>query len=226
MRGLQRALSWIYPAQCLLCTTLIEKPGGLCPDCWRATPFLTGLVCDGCGCALPGRSDVVELCDDCLSMPRPWEAGRAALSYRDLGRRIVLSLKHGDRTDLAASAAEWMLRAGRPMLPDDALFVPVPIHWSRLLVRRYNQAAELSRALSRLSGSDACPDALIRHRRTPTQDGKTVEQRFRNLTGRNVCLIDDVMTSGASLSACAETVHSAGANRVFVLVLARVEKST
>lgn len=240
MRGLQRALSWVYPAQCLLCTTLVERQGGLCPDCWRATPFLTGLVCDGCGCALPGRSDVLESCDDCLAMPRPWEAGRAALSYRELGRRIVLSLKHGDRTDLADSAAAWMLRAARQILPDDAVFVPVPIHWSRLLARRYNQAAELSRALSRLSGCETIPDALIRHRRTPTQDGMTVEQRFSNLAGaigvnpgreerlkrRNVCLIDDVMTSGASLSACADAIHSAGAGRVFVLVLARVEKST
>ena len=228
MRGLQRAISWIYPAQCLLCTGLVEAHGGLCPDCWRETPFLTGLVCDGCGCTLPGQSDRGEYCDDCMQAPRAWKAGRAAISYRDLGRRIVLSLKHGDRTDLAVPAAGWMWRAGRPILPDDAFFVPVPVHWSRLLIRRYNQAAELARALSRVSGREVGPDALIRTRRTPVQEGMTVEQRIQNMSGairvnparissiegRSICLVDDVMTSGATFAACTEAVLAAGANRV------------
>jgi len=240
MRGLQRAISWIYPAQCLVCTGLVEEHGGLCADCWRQTPFLSGLVCDSCGCALPGDSDQKELCDVCLAVPRPWEAGRAAIAYRDLGRRLVLSLKHGDRTDLAAPAAEWMWRAGRPILPDDVLFVPVPIHWSRLLMRRFNQSAELARALANLTGFEAGPDALTRTRRTPVQDGMSIEERYQNmdgaiqtnpqrrslLRGRDVCIIDDVMTSGATMTACTEALHAAGAKRVFVLVLARVEKST
>lgn len=239
MQGLQRALSWIYPAQCILCTGFVEEAGGLCADCWRRTPFLTGLVCETCGTSLPGKGEGGELCDACLAMPRPWQAGRAALAYRDLGRKIVLSLKHGDRTDLARPAAEWMARAGRGVVPDAALLVPVPIHWSRRVRRRYNQAAELARALGRVSGREVCTDALVRVRRTPPQDGMTVEQRFRNLDGairtnpmrlgrlegRAVCLVDDVMTSGASLAACTEAVAAAGATRVFVLVLARVEKA-
>ncbi|MEM9425721.1 MAG: hypothetical protein AAGA06_03380 [Pseudomonadota bacterium] len=119
------------------------------------------------------------------------------------------------------------------------MLVPVPVHWTRLLTRRYNQAAELCRAVAKLSGCETIPDALIRTKRTPKQDGMTVDERFANmldaiaehpktgtrLVGRKVCLIDDVMTSGATLSAATDVLFDMGATRVCTLVLARVEKA-
>ena len=124
------------------------------------------------------------------------------------------------------------------MLTPGTVLVPVPIHWSRLLRRRYNQSAELGRALARQTGLRFVPDALIRTRRTPVQEGLTADGRFLNvagsisvharradaLIGRDVCLVDDVMTSGATLAAATEACLEAGARRVCVLVLARVEK--
>ncbi len=239
MQGLQRALSLIYPDQCQMCTTQVSERGGLCGPCWAETPFLRGLLCDTCGASLPGSDPGVVICDDCMIMRRPWEAGRAALAYRDMGRRIVLGLKHGDRLDLAGPAASWMLSAGRDILTENTIFVPVPVHWTRLLTRRYNQSAELTRALSRQSGLKHCPDALLRTRRTQKQDGMTVEARMRNiegaieanpkqierLQGSTICLVDDVMTSGATLSEATNALHAGGVDHVFVLILARVEKS-
>ena len=239
MLGMQRALSVIYPPQCQMCAAHVVEDGGLCGTCWAETPFLRGLVCDMCGTSLPGSENGLALCDDCLLLSRPWDAGRAALAYRDLGRRIVLALKHGDRLDLAEPAAKWMLAAGAPYLAPETLFVPIPVHWSRLLTRRYNQAAELTRALAAQSGRQHCPDALIRTRRTDKHDGMTVEERMRNmeaaiepnekrrafLNGARVCLVDDVMTSGATLAAGSRALRAAGAAHVFVLLLARVEKS-
>ncbi len=239
MRQMQRALSLIYPDQCILCETRVEQRGGLCAECWRETPFLTGLVCDACGSSLPGEGHEQEYCDGCLTTPRPWEAGRAALSYRDAGRRVVLALKHADRLDLVPACSEWMARAGRALLTEDMMLVPVPAHWTRLLTRRYNQAAELCRGLSYLTGLETAPDALLRTARTPKQDGMTVDERFANLAGaiapnpkarsdlkgRRVCLVDDVMTSGATLSSAMEALFEAGAERVCVLVLARAEKA-
>lgn len=238
MQRLQRALSLIYPDQCQMCPAQVSERGGLCGSCWSETPFLRGLLCDACGVSLPGADQDTVLCDDCMVMPRPWNAGRAALAYRDLGRRIVLALKHGDRLDLAAPAARWMLAAARDVLTDDVLFVPIPVHWTRLLTRRYNQAAELTRALSAQSGHPHCPDALVRNRRTLKHDGMTVQQRLVNmdgaidvnpkhaarLQGATVCLVDDVMTSGATLTAATEALQALGVDHVFVLVLARVEK--
>lgn len=239
MLGMQRALSLVYPDQCILCTEQVERSGGLCPLCWRETPFLRGTVCDACGLALPGNEGGNKvLCDDCLTITRPWERGRAALAYRDAGRRLVLMLKHGDRPDLARIAAGWLEAAGQPVLTPDSVLVPVPIHWSRMLRRRYNQSAELGRALAVRTQVAYCPDALVRTRRTPVQDGLTADGRFLNvagsmvahprrkhmLKGRDVCLIDDVMTSGATFSAATEACLDAGARRVCVLVLARVGK--
>lgn len=241
MSRMQRALSLLYPDQCVLCPELVDGPGALCPSCWRDMPFLRGLVCDGCGAPLTGGS-VAEraFCDDCISARRPWDCGRAALGYRDSGRRLVLALKHGDRPDLAWPAAAWMQSAGAQVLRPGTLLVPVPVHWSRLIARRYNQAAELTRALGRRAGLDVLPDALWRQKRTRVQDGMTVHQRHENLEGaiaahrtrgallrgREVCLIDDVMTSGATLAASTAACHDAGASRVSVLVLARVMKAT
>jgi ComF family protein len=118
------------------------------------------------------------------------------------------------------------------------LVVPIPLHWVRLLRRRYNQAALLSKALAGLADLDHCPDALIRRRTTGTQEGRTRDDRFRNLAdafrvpkprealvrGRDILLVDDVMTSGATFAAATEALFQAGARSVDVLCLARVAK--
>lgn len=237
--GLQGALRLLYPPQCISCTAPVQSDFGLCADCWRETAFIAGLACDQCGLPLPG-ADTTErvLCDDCMTIARPWDRGRAALIYQGNGRNLVLALKHGDRMDLARPAAVWMTRAAQPILAPGMLVVPVPLHWMRLFRRRYNQAALLSRAIARAAGLDHCPDAILRKRSTGNQDGKTREARFANLVGaftvpknrearvrdRDVLLVDDVMTSGATFAAATEALFSAGARSVSVLALARVAK--
>jgi ComF family protein len=233
---LQAALLVLYPPQCISCSAPVLSDFGLCADCWRETPFIAGLVCDQCGVPLPGdTSDEAVLCDDCMTIARPWGRGRAALGYRDNGRRLVLALKHGDRMDLARPAAGWMLKAAGPILEPG---MPVPLHWLRLVRRRFNQAALLSRAIARSAGLEHCPDALIRRRSTGSQDGKTRDGRFANLVGafqvpksreqrvdgRDILLVDDVMTSGATFAAATEALYVAGARSVSVLCLARVAK--
>ncbi len=235
---IQRGLSVLYPPQCLTCHDLVEDRFSLCGSCWRDTPFITGLVCDLCGAGLIGEGDGDELCDDCMTTPRPWDQGRAAVEYTENARKIVLALKHGDRHDLARPAARWMVRAAGPMLRDDPVIVPIPLHRLRLLRRRFNQSALLAREVAREAGLRALPDALLRHRRTETQDRKDAGTRFENLDGaiaahpkrgaalggRNVVLVDDVMTSGATFSAAARACIDAGAKRVCILALARVAK--
>ena len=170
---LQAALQMIYPPQCLTCDALVTTDFGLCGPCWRETPFIAGLVCDLCGVPLPGDDPGYEVhCDDCLTMARPWSQGRAALLYRDNGRRLVLALKHGDRLDLARPASGWLLRAAGPMLKPGMLVAPVPLHWMRLIRRRYNQAALLSAALAAAAGLEHCPDLVVRRRHTGSQEGR------------------------------------------------------
>lgn len=237
--GLQAALHLIYPPQCLSCGALVTTDFGLCGTCWRDTPFITGLVCDQCGVPLPGEdAGKAEHCDDCLTIARPWSRGRAALLYKDNARSLVLALKHGDRLDLARPAAQWMLRAAGSILEPGMLVVPIPLHWRRLFKRRYNQSALISVAIAKAAALDHCPDLLIRRRATDTQDGRGRDARFANVAdaialhpkrgpmaeGRHILLVDDVMTSGATLAAAAEACVAGGATAVSVVTLARVAK--
>ena len=236
---MQSVLGTLFPAQCINCGEPATEHFGLCGPCWRDTPFIGGLVCDRCGTPLPGEDEGrPEYCDDCLMLARPWGRGRSALLYKDNGRKLVLALKHGDRLDLVRPATDWLMRAAAPILVPRMLVVPVPLHWARLFRRRYNQSALLSRAFAAAAGLDHCPDLLVRSRKTASQDGRNRDARFANVagairvhprrtaqaTGRDVLLIDDVMTSGATLAAAADACLAGGAHTVSALVLARVAK--
>lgn len=237
--GIESALGVIFPPACVGCGGPVASDFGLCAECWRETWFIGGLVCDKCGTPLPGEDEGrAEFCDDCLTIARPWERGRAALLYKGKGRELVLGLKHGDRLDLIRPMADWLTRVMQPIYVPGMLVAPIPLHWTRLFRRRYNQSALLSRAVARIMGLEHCPDLLVRHRKTESQEGKSRDERFANLqsalrphprrtariTARHVLLIDDVMTSGATFAAAADACLAAGASQVSVLALARVAK--
>lgn len=220
---------------------MTEEEHGLCGSCWSQTGFITGAACDTCGAPLMGSDDGDILqCDDCMQIARPWSRGRAVFLYNGVGRKLVLSLKHGDRLDLSWPAAGWMAQRVEDLVGLDTLIVPVPLHWSRLMRRKYNQAAVLALDLGRRLGAVVLVDGLVRSGRTPSLDGKGREARFQTLSGvitphpkrgklmkdRTVLLVDDVMTSGATLAACAEAAKLAGAKDVFTVTLARVVKDT
>ncbi len=237
--GMQSLLRLAYPPQCVGCGALVEEAFGLCGPCWRETPFITGLVCDACGVPLPGEAGgAAVLCDDCMRIERPWARGRTAMLYRDNGRRMVLALKHGDRLDLVRPASRWLEGVAGPCIETETVIVPVPAHYSRLVKRRYNQAAMLAQALAARTRHPYMPGLLRRVRGTRVQDGMSVDARFANLSGaiqpapaaserlagRPVLLVDDVLTSGATLSSATEATYAAGAQSVCVVALARVAK--
>src|SRR6056297_3579379 len=167
---LQTVLHAVFPPECLNCGARVDEDFSLCGACWGNTPFIFGAACDLCGMSLPGQNADGErlICEECHSIARPWEAGRAVMSYADVGRKLVLGLKHADRAEIARAAGPWMARAGADLLLGVPLIVPVPLHWRRLAARRFNQAALLAKALAEASGRDWLPDALIRARHTAT----------------------------------------------------------
>lgn len=240
---LQTVLHLLFPPRCVGCGDLVESDFGLCGPCWRDTPFAGGLVCEKCGLPIHGDAKQAPiLCDDCLLYERPWSKGRTAMLYRDNGRRLVLALKHGDRSDIVYPAVRWLALAARPLIENaesDILIAPVPLHRSRLLKRRFNQSALLAKALAKNLNQPFCLDLFQRPHIGGSMRGLDHDGRFAKMHGamiinpkrneliinRTVLVVDDVMTSGATLSAATQAAFEANARDVRVVTLARVAKS-
>ncbi|CAO3414589.1 ComF family protein [Azospirillum doebereinerae] len=229
-------LDALLPPRCLCCGTAVDRQGGLCPACWTGLSFIAPPFCACCGLPFEYEAQDGNLCGACLAEPPAFARARAVLVYDDGSRPLVLGFKHGDRIHAAGAYGGWLARAGAELLTDADALVPVPLHWSRLFRRRYNQAALLAQALSKRSGVPTVPDLLVRRRATPTQGGLDRKGRHRNVKGafrlrggqsvdgKRVVLVDDVLTTGATLAECARVLTRAGAARVDVLTLARVVK--
>jgi ComF family protein len=232
-----RVIEIVYPAACAHCRAPVQANGFLCAPCWSAMPFIERPFCERSGA--PFAQDLGDglISPDMLANPPAWARARAVVRYEDgPARLLVRRLKYGDRLELAKPMGLWMARAGAELLGDAHALIPVPLHRGRLFSRRFNQAAALATSISRASGIPFDPLALRRVKATVPQVGLSRAQRADNvqgafrvteegrprIAGRNLVLVDDVLTSGATIDACARALLRGGAQRVDALVFARV----
>ena len=226
----------LFPPLCMSCRVPVGEPG-LCAPCWSDITFLDGPACTCCGLPFPVALEGENFCAVCLARKPAFDSARAIMAYDDKSRGAILALKHADRLELVPGFARWLGRNG--VLADCDLIVPVPLHRFRLWQRRYNQSAELARRLAAAHNVAANPFALVKTRSTASQgEMASAKARRRNVQrafqvpdptgvrGRNVLLLDDVLTTGATAEACARALKRAGAARVHVLALARVVKAS
>jgi ComF family protein len=232
---LRAALDIVLPPLCGVCRDPIDGRG-LCPACWSKLSFITRPYCERLGIPFMYDPGPGILSMEAIADPPSYNRARAAVRFDEISRALVHALKYGDRLDLAPMMGRWISRAGREILAEADALVPVPLHWRRQWMRRFNQSAMLAAAISAESGLPIAAGALKRVKATAQQVGLSRSERATNVQGafkvpeegkaavfgRRLILVDDVLTSGATVDVCARALNRAGAANVDVLVFARV----
>jgi ComF family protein len=232
---MRAALDLALPRLCAACRAPVEGEG-LCPACWAKLSFITRPYCERLGVPFVYDPGPGILSMEAIADPPAYNRARAAVRFDEISRALVHALKYGDRLDLAPMMGRWLGCAGSDILPDTDALVPVPLHWRRRWARRFNQSAVLAAAVSAASGVPIATGALRRVKATAQQVGLSRSERAANvqgafrvppegkaaIVGRRLVLIDDVLTSGATVEGCARALLRAGAANVDVLVFARV----
>jgi ComF family protein len=230
-----RILDVLLPPLCLVCDEPVGGAATLCPTCWGKIQFIAPPLCACCGAPFDIPAGEGMLCGHCLTTPPRYRTARSAMLYDDASRKLVLGFKHGDRTHAARALSAWMQRAGGEALMQVDTLIPVPLHRWRLFKRRYNQAAMLARHIAANVGKEVWVDALLRVRPTPSQGHRKRKERQENVrgafalsprydcAGKVVMLVDDVLTTGATVEECSRVLLDAGAKEVHVLTLSRVK---
>ncbi len=231
-----RFVNIVTPPKCLECRGDVTSGASLCLSCWQQLHFISEPVCDALGTPFEYDQGEGVLSAAAIADPPPWDRARAAVAYDEHGRKLVHALKYRDHQEAGIAMARMMTGAGAKLISGADVLLPVPLHRWRLWQRRFNQAAFLAQRISKLSGKSWSHNVLLRVRATKQQVGLKADERRKNvrrafevplekqhiIDGKSVLLIDDVRTTGATLSACSEVLRKAGAARIDVLTFALV----
>ncbi|MGE7369733.1 ComF family protein [Neorhizobium sp. NPDC001467] len=238
---LRRMADVVYPPVCAACGALTARHGALCPSCWQSVHFIEHPFCDVLGIPFAFNHETgIDseggrlVSAKAIAEPPRYDRLRAVAIHDGVARKLVHGLKYRDRTELAIMMASWMQRAGGDHLLRCDGIVPVPLHWTRFASRKFNQSAELARHLSRLCDRPLLASTLKRVKRTSRQVGLSAKGRKDNVRaafaivpghesdvfGKRLVLVDDVHTTGATVSAASALLKRAGATEVTVLTFA------
>ena len=238
MNFLKDVINFILPPRCAVCGSILAEDKGICDKCIEEIEFISDSVCYYCGQPQGHFIDKHghNICGYCLKHPRHlFRLSRSACCYNDIAQKLILDFKFRDRTDLAALLAKMMYVAGKDIFASGIdIIVPIPLHYTRLLKRRYNQTALLAKELSKLTGVPVYYDTVIKSKMTRPQVLCNGQERLNNVKGafslknadslykKRVLLVDDVLTTGTTLKECGLTIKKAHPKSIDSLTIARV----
>lgn len=241
MSRLGRAIAdAIVPPSCLNCRSALMSRDALCPRCWGQVRFIRPPLCDRLGIPLTWGYGERVISAAAAAEPPVYDRARAALHFDPIARDMIHAFKYGDRHDARRLFARWMMIAGQELLAEADVILPVPLHRWRLLTRRYNQSALLCRDICAGTGRPWRSDVLLRVKNTRQQVGLSEAERRDNMAGafrvpaakvsavagKAVVLVDDVITTGATITSATRALRRAGARQVDVLALAMVTEDS
>jgi ComF family protein len=243
-RIFQWGVNLVLPPRCPINGNIVDSVGAISPEAWKNLTFVSDPHCKCCGIPFAVESNLSSnfesdfLCGQCIATPRHFDKAKSLFVYDEGCRKMILAFKHGDALHLHTTLAPLLAHLGKNFIYPDSILVPIPLHWRRLVGRRYNQSAILAQAMSKISGQPYWPDLLMRVRHTPPQGHKSAKDRQQNVSGafeinfnhkdkikdKHIVLIDDVFTTGATLDECSKTLKSAHVASVNILTVARAVK--
>lgn len=241
---INQAIDFVLPPRCVISGEITERQGAVAPDAWKNINFITKPCCVSCGLPFEFEYENDAVCGECIASPPPFSKARSALKYDQGSSELIMRFKHGDQIHATKTFVPWIINAGKEMFPDTDIITPVPLHPSRLFKRKYNQSALIAQEMQKKLKKDYIniefiPDLLIRSVATPSQGKMNPKARKENVKnafslnkkltdtvkGKNIMLIDDVYTTGATVKECTKTLlHQGKCNKIYVMTLARSVK--
>lgn len=228
-----RLLNLLLPARCLHCGTSVDEVNTVCSACWQQMHFLSAPFCDTCSQPFDFTMPEGSECAACAQTPPQFDKARSVLVYNEHSRKLISEFKYSDRIHASKAYGKWMARAGKDILKDADVIIPVPLHSKRLKKRLYNQAALLAQVIAKEANITYNPIVLQRIKHRPPQAGLNKAERQKNikgvfalkpnhtLKGKHVVLVDDVMTTAATINECCRILKEAGVASVSALTLAK-----
>lgn len=235
---LNKVLGFLFPPLCLSCSKHVGEWGQFCNTCWGNLVFIQPPFCKQCGTPFDFEIEDNILCGKCIQTKPHYDCVRSIFLYNDISKKIILNLKYHDSTHLALYMAKYMEKNVHDLFLNADIIAPVPLHWRRLLKRKFNQSSLILQHLDIPSGKK-CHDLLYRKKNTPIQGNMNEKNRIENvksafrvddkysktIKGKIVLLIDDVFTTGATINECAKTLKKKGAGEVWCVSFAKTKQS-
>ncbi len=236
-RILKAVKDYIFPNACLSCRNLIDENAFLCLDCWKETELIGQNICNKCGDPLEFEIENELICGRCIRQMPIFNKSVSVFIFKGVTKEIIHKFKYEDQLHIAKKMVKLMLLKGQNLIEDSEIIAPVPMHFFKVLKRNYNQSAILAREIAENTDLSYVGDLLVKTKNTKPQFSLKYNERMQNLKdsfktqhkyldlikGKNILLIDDVTTTGATLNSCAKTLLDSGCKSVNVITLAKTK---